>query len=39
LIIVNETTNENLKKTYRLTGNPHKKSSCVENWIDVCKPR
>jgi len=39
LIVVNETTNENLKKTYRNTGNPFRKSSCIDHWIEVCKPR
>lgn len=39
LIVVNETTNENLKGTFRLTGNPFRKPSCLRHWADICRPR
>lgn len=38
LIFFNETTNENLKKTFRSSGNPFRSYSCWEHWREVCKP-
>jgi|LauGreDrversion4_2_1035121.scaffolds.fasta_scaffold288080_1 hypothetical protein len=38
LVFLNETTNENLKKTFILTGNPYRKS-CCEHILEIFRPR
>ena len=38
LVFLNETTNENLKKTFTLSGNPYRKS-CCEHIMDIFRPR
>lgn len=38
LIFLNETTNENLKKTFNLTGNPYRKN-CCDHILDIFRPR
>jgi hypothetical protein len=38
LVYKDETTNENLKGTFRATGNPFRRT-WVQHWIEICKPR
>ena len=38
LTCLNNTTNENLKKTFKLTGNPFRKNYCQTLW-ELCRPK